>query len=46
MIPSFSRGELFSKESHWLFILQQLSPYSYITNIYSQVNPEWLGVVW
>ena len=46
MVPSFIRGELFAIESYWLSILQQLSPYSYITIICSQINPEWFGVVW
>ena len=46
MIPSFSRGKLLSVESYWLSILCQLSPYSHITGISSQINPEGLGVVW
>ena len=40
MVPSFGRGELFAIKSYWFSILQQLSPYSYITVISSQVNPE------
>ena len=46
MIPGLSRGKLLTIESNWLFILQQLSPYSHITGISSQINPEGLGVVW
>ena len=46
MVPSFSGGELFAIKSYWLSILRQLRPYSYITGISSQVNPQWLGVVW
>ena len=46
MIPGFSRGKLFPIESYWLSILRQLSPYSHITGISSQINPEELGVVW
>ena len=46
MVPSFGRGELFAIKSYWLSILRQLNPYSYIIGISSQVNPEWLGVVW
>ena len=46
MIPGFSRGNLLTIESNWLFILQQLSPYSHITGVSSQINPEGLGVVW
>ena len=45
MISSFSRGKLLTIESYWLFILRQLSPYSHITEISSQINPEGLGVV-
>ena len=44
MVPSFSRGELFAIKSYLLPILRQLSPYSYITGIFSQIYPEWLGV--
>ena len=46
MIPGLSRGKLLTIESNWLSILQQLSPYSQITGISSQINPEGLGVVW
>ena len=46
MIPGLSRGKLFTIESNWLSILQQLSPYSHITGISSQINPKGLGVVW
>ena len=46
MIPGLSRGKFLTIESSWLFILQQLSPYSHITGISSQINPEGLGVVW
>ena len=47
MVPSFSRGELFCyKKLLVVHSVQQLSPYSYITGICSQINPEWLGVVW
>ena len=46
MIPDLSRGKLLTIESNWLSILQQLSPYSHITGISSQINPEGLGVVW
>ena len=46
MIPGLSRGKLLTIESNWLSILQQLSPYSHITGISSQINPEGLGVVW
>ena len=45
MIPGLSRGKLFTIESNWLSILWQLSPYSYITGISSQINPEGLGVI-
>ena len=46
MIPGLSRGKLLTIESNWLSILRQLSPYSHITGISSQINPEGLGVVW
>ena len=46
MIPSLSRGKLLTIEINWLSILRQLSPYSHITGISSQINPEGLGVVW
>ena len=46
IIPGLSRGKLLTLESNWLSILQQLSPYSHITGIGSQINPEGLGVVW
>ena len=46
MIPGLSRGKLFPIESNWLYILRQLSPYSHIAGISSQINPEGLGVVW
>ena len=46
MIPGFSRGKLFTIESNWLLILRQLIPYSHITGISSQINPEGLGVIW
>ena len=46
MIPGLSRGKLFTIESNWLSILRQLSPYSHITGISSQINPEGPGVVW
>ena len=42
MIPGFSRGKLLTIESNWLSILRQLSPYSHITGISSQINPEGL----
>ena len=46
MIPGFSMGKLLTIESNWLSILQQLRPYSHITGISSQINPEGLEVVW
>ena len=46
MIPGLSRGKLLTIESNLLSILQQLSLYSHITFISSQINPEGLGVVW
>ena len=46
MIPSFSRGRLITIESNWFSILRQLSPYSHITGISSQINPKGLGVIW
>ena len=46
MMPGLSRGKLLTIESNWLSILRQLSPYSHITGIRSQINPEELGVVW
>ena len=46
MIPGFSKGKLFTRESNWLSILQQLCPLSHITGISSQINPEGLGVIW
>ena len=45
IIPGPSRGKLLTIESNWLSILQQLSPYSHITGISSQINQEGLGVV-
>ena len=46
MIPGLSRGKLLTIERNWLSILQQLSPYSHITGISSQINPEGLRVIW
>ena len=46
MMPGLSRGKLLTIESNWLSIIRQLSPYSHITVISSQINPEGLGVVW
>ena len=46
MTPGFSRGKLLTIERNWLSILQQLGPYSLITDISSQINPEGPGVVW
>ena len=46
MIPGLNRGKLPTIESNCLSILRQLSPYSHITGISSQINPEGLGVVW
>ena len=46
MIPGFSRGKHLTMKSYWLSILHQLSPYSHITSISSQINPKGLGVVW
>ena len=46
MIPGLGRGKLLTIESNWLSILRQLSPYSHITGISSQINPEGLGVIW
>ena len=46
MIPGFIRVELLTIESIWLSILRQLSAYSHITSISSQINPEGHGVVW
>ena len=45
IVSIFSRGELFAIKNYWLPILRQLSPYSYITGIFNQINPEWRGVV-
>ena len=45
MIPVLSRGKLLTIESNWFSILQQLSPYSHITGISSQINPEGPGVI-
>ena len=46
MIPGFIMGKLFTIECNWLSILRQLNPYSHITGISSQINPEGPGVVW
>ena len=46
MIPGLSRCKLLTIESNWLSILRQLSPYSHMTGISNQINPEGLGVVW
>ena len=46
MIFGFSRGKLLTVEIYWLPILRKISPYSHITGISSQINPERLGVVW
>ena len=46
IIPGLSRGKLLTVESYWLSILKQLSPYSHITGISSQINSEGLGVAW
>ena len=46
MLPTFNRCKFFIIKSYWLSILQQLSPYSYITSICCQINLEWFGVVW
>ena len=46
IISGFSRGKLLTIKSNWLSILQQLSRYTHITSISSQINPEGLGVVW
>ena len=46
MIPGLSRGKLLTIESNWLSILRKFSPYSHITGISSQINPEGLGIVW
>ena len=42
IIPGLSVGKLLTIESNWLSILRQLSPYSHITGISSQINPEGL----